>query len=206
MSRYRGAITRLSRRLGVILFPNSGSKAKAFHKKKYKPGMHGKNMRSKTSEYGKQLQEKQKARFMYGITEKQSRKYYENAKKSDNTTGPEYMTLLERRLDNAVFRSGLATTRPQARQIVSHGLLNLNGRRVSVPSIQVKEGDKIEVRQQKKNSKLFGEVKKGKYQAPKWIKSDLKNLSAEVIKVPSAEEIDSLKIINSQLIVEFYSK
>ncbi len=206
MSRYRGPITRISRRLGVILFANGASKTKAFHNKKYKPGMHGQNMRGKISEYGKQLREKQKARFMYGITEKQSRRYYKTAKNSNETTSEQYMRLLELRLDNVIFRAGLAATRPQARQIVSHGLLELNGQRVTVPSIQVKPGDKFIVREKKKNSPLFAEVKKKKYQAPKWIKSDLNNLSGEVINIPETDDIDGMKIIDPQLIVEFYSK
>lgn len=206
MSRYRGPITRLSRRLGVILFANGSSKAKAFHKKRYKPGMHGQKMSGKPSEYGKQLMEKQKARVMYGISEKQSRKYYAEAKKSKETTGEKYIQILETRLDNVIFRSGLATTRPQARQIVSHGLLSLNGKKVTTPSIQVKDGDKFEIRKSKKESPLFSEVKNNKYTAPSWLKVDLKNLSGEVIREPEVKEIDSMQVINPQLIVEFYSK
>lgn len=207
MSRYRGPITKLSRRLGVILFANGSSKTKTFHKKKYKPGHHGnQRMMGKVSEYGKQLMEKQKARFAYGITEKQSRRYYEEARKDENSTGPQYIILLESRLDNVIFRSGIAATRPQARQVVSHGLVMINGRRVTVPSIQVKPGDKFEVRKQKKDSPLFEEVKKSKYNAPKWLKVDHKNLSGEVITLPEKDDIDSFQVINPQLIVEFYSK
>jgi small subunit ribosomal protein S4 len=196
----------LSRRLGVVLFANGSSKSKAFHKKKYRPGMHGKKMSGKPSEYGKQLMEKQKARVMYGISEKQSQMYYEQAKKSPLATGFAYFQFLEQRLDNAVFRSGIATTRSQARQLVSHGLVKLNGRKVDVPSIQVKEGDKFEIKEQKKNSPLFAEIKKAKTSSPKWLKADLSELKGEVIKSPDEEDIDSLKIVNPQLIVEYYSK
>lgn len=206
MSRYRGPITKLSRRLGVILFANGASKSKAFNKKKYKPGMHGQNMRTKASEFGKQLMEKQKARHMYGITEKQSRRYYEEAKKSKSTTGEQYMQLLECRLDNTIFRAGIASTRTQARQVVSHGLIKLNGRKVTVPSIQVKPGDKFEVKENKKESPLFAEVKKGKHTAPSWLKVNSKSLSGEVVREPEIQEIDSIQAINPQLIVEFYSK
>jgi len=207
MSRYRGPITRLSRRLGVILFANGASKTKTFNKKKYKPGHHGnQRMMGKVSEYGKQLMEKQKARFAYGITEKQSRRYYEEARRHENSTGDQYIISLESRLDNAIFRSGLAATRPQARQIVSHGLLILNGHRVKSPSIQVKPGDKFEIRKQKKTSPLFEEIKKAKHNAPKWLKVDKNNLSGEIIALPEKDDIDIFQIINPQLIVEFYSK
>lgn len=204
MSRYRGPITRLSRRLGVILFDNGESKTKAFNKKRYKPGEHGQKRFSQLSEYNKQLQEKQKARFMYGIGEKQCRKYYQAASKSSEITGIKFMKLLERRLDNVIFKAGFAETRPQARQMVSHGLIKLNNRKVKVPSIQIKKGDKFEVKEKTKDSKLFEKVKKNKFKNPKWIKSDLKSLTGEAIDLPDDDDID--KSIESQLITEFYSK
>lgn len=204
MSRYTGPITRLSRSLGVMLFPNEGSKMKAFQRKNYKPGQHGQKRFSKSSEYKKQLQEKQKARFMYGISEKQSRKYYNQASKKTGVTGIEYMKILERRLDNAVFKAGLAMTRPQARQIVSHGLVKVNGRRAKTPSIMVEVGDKIEIREKSKSSKLFEEIKKTNFKNPKWISSNPKNLQAEILALPDKEDIESL--IEHQLITEYYSK
>lgn len=204
MSRYRGPITRLSRRLGVMLFANGKSKSKAFEKKNYKPGEHGQKRFSQPSEYNKQLQEKQKARFMYGISEKQSKKYYIMANKHTDVTGVKYMELLEQRLDNVVFRSGLAATRPQARQIVNHGILNKNGRRVSTPSLLVKVGDVIEIRPNRKKSKLFEQVANSKFKPPKWLKVDLKSLKAEVIALPDKDDIEH--VIDNQLITEYYSK
>ena len=204
MARYTGPITKLSRRLGVILFANGESKTKAFNKKNYKPGEHGQKRFSKMSEYKKQLFEKQKARFMYGISEKQSRKYYEIASKTEGITGEEYLKMLERRLDNVIFRSGIAATRPQARQMVSHGLVELNGRRVKTPSIIVKAGDKFNIRAKKASSKLFEESKTRDVKQPKWIKSDLKKLAGEVVSLPEKDDLE--RIINAQLITEFYSK
>ncbi|MDA1060886.1 MAG: 30S ribosomal protein S4 [bacterium] len=204
MSRYTGPITRLSRRLGVMLFSNGKSKTKAFEKKGYKPGEHGQKRFSQLSEYNKQLREKQKARYMYGISEKQSRKYYKLASSSDEITGMRYLQLLEQRLDNVVFRAGLASSRPQARQMVSHGLVVLNGTKVKTPSIQVKEGDKFEIRTKSKESKLFDSAKSAKHKTPKWLKSDLKGLQGEVIAHPDEDDIE--KIIEHQLITEYYSK
>lgn len=204
MSRYTGPITRLSRRLGVALFTNGGSKTKAFNKKNYKPGEHGQKRFSQISEYNRQLREKQKAKFMYGITEKQSRKYYVLASKSSEITGIKYLSLLEQRLDNTVYRAGLAETRPQARQIVSHGLVILNGRKVKTPSICVKPGDAIEIKPAMKGSKLFEELKAAKHKSPKWLKSDTASLKAEVTAVPDSDDIEH--IIDHQLITEYYSK
>jgi len=204
MSRYRGPITRISRRLGVMLFANGESKIKAFNKKKYRPGEHGQKRFRQASEYNKQLQEKQKARFMYGISEKQSKKYYQQASKSSEITGIKYLTLLESRLDNVIFRAGLASTRPQARQMVSHGIITVNGKKVKTPSIMVKIGDTFSVKEKMKKSKLFEELEKSKFKAPKWIKTDLSKLEGEVIALPGKDDLEP--IIDSQLITEFYSK
>ncbi len=204
MSRYRGPITRLSRRLGVILFTHGESKTKAFNKKNYKPGEHGQKRFSQASEFNKQLKEKQKARFMYGITEKQSKKYFDQASKSAEITGIKYLSLLEQRLDNTLYRAGLANTRPQARQIVSHGIVLLNGKKVKTPSISVKPGDKIEVKEKAKASKLFEDIKKAKVKTPKWVNSNISQLQAEVIAFPDRDDIET--IIDHQLITEFYSK
>lgn len=204
MSRYTGPITRLSRRLGVVLFTNGESKNKAFQKKNFKPGQHGQKRFSQMSEYSRQLLEKQKARFMYCITEKQSRKYYEMASKTNEVTGVKYLSLLETRLDNVIYRSGIAQTRPQGRQLVSHGLVMLNGKRVNTPSIQVKIGDKFEVMPKKKDSKLFEEMKKAKMKSPKWMKVELPLLKGEVTAIPGKDDIEN--IIEHQLITEYYSK
>lgn len=204
MSRYRGPITRLSRRLGMMLFANGESKTKAFNNKNYKPGEHGQKRFRQMSEYAKQLQEKQKARFMYGISEKQCRNYYAKASKTTGVTGEAFMMLLERRADNTVFRSGLSATRTQARQIVSHGLIKINGRKAKTPSIQIKEGDVLEVVEKRKSSKLFESVASSKTKTPKWIKSDLKALKVEIVALPDKDDIE--QGIDSQLITEFYSK
>jgi len=204
MSRYTGAVTRLSRRLGTMLFTNAGSKLKAFQKKGYKPGQHGQKRFAQISEYNKHLQEKQKARFMYGVSEKQFANYFKVAQKSGEATGVKFMKLLEQRLDNTIFRAGIGSTRPQARQLVSHGLIKLNGKRASVPSIQIKVGDKFEVTENKKSSKLFENIDKKKFKAPKWIKMDPKGLSGEVIAPLDKDDIE--QAIDNQLITEFYSK
>ncbi len=204
MSRYRGPVTRQSRRLGIMLFTNGESKTKAFNKKRYKPGEQGQKRFTQLSEYNKQLQEKQKARFMYGISERQSRKYYKLAAASDEVTGLKYMKLLEQRLDNVVYRAGLADTRPQARQMVSHGIIKINGRKAKTPSIQVKVGHKFEVQEKSKNSKLFETIKKSKARYPKWLNGDPKTLKGEVIALPDKDDVE--KGINNQLITEFYSK
>ncbi|MBL4694874.1 30S ribosomal protein S4 [Candidatus Gracilibacteria bacterium] len=206
MSRYTGPVTRISRRLGVMLFSGKGkSKEKAFLKKNYKPGEHGqKRFRSKPSEYSKQLQEKQKARFLFGISEKQSKKYFVMAAKSDKITGAKYLEILETRLDNVLYRAGIGSSRPQARQMASHGLIKLNGKRIKTPSILVKTGDTFEVVESKKGSKLYEENKNDNVKAPKWLKVDLKNLKGEVIAMPQKDDIE--QIIEHQLITEFYSK
>lgn len=204
MSRYRGPITRISRRLGIMLFSNGESKIKAFNKKKYRPGEHGQKRFRQASEYNKQLQEKQKARFMYGISEKQSKKYYNMASKSDEITGVKYLKLLEQRIDNVIFRSGIASTRPQARQLVSHGLITLNGKKIKTPSILVKVGDKFAVKEKSKKSKLFEGLAKAKVKSPKWLTVDLSKLEGEVIALPQQDDLE--QIIDSQLITEFYSK
>lgn len=204
MARYTGPITRLSRRLGVILFANGESKTKAFNKKNYKPGEHGQKRFGQISEFNKQLREKQKAKFMYGISEKQCYKYYEIASKSEEITGIQFMKLLEQRLDNVIFRAGIGMTRPQARQFVSHGLVKLNGKRVKTPSIMTKTGDTFEIIQKKKDSKAFESSKKAKFKTPKWLKVDLGLLKGEVIAALDKDDID--QTIDPQLITEFYSK
>lgn len=204
MSRYRGPLVRKARRYGVMLFNNGNSKQNAFKKRKYAPGQHGRSSFKSLSEYGKQLQEKQKARFMFGITEKQFRKYYQKAAKAEGVTGTELLKGLERRLDNLVYRSGFASTRRQARQLVTHGHFELNGRRVDIPSIEIKVGDKLVVRTKSQKSPLFEEIKKQKDASVKWINADNGKLTIEVIALPGEDDVES--IINPQMIVEFYSK
>lgn len=204
MSRYTGPKARLVRRFGVNLF-DSDKFSKILEKRPHGPGLHGKNRVGKPSEFKKQLVEKQKLRFMYGVTEKQLRNYYLKASSSNDATDLALMKLLEKRLDNTVYRAGFAKTRAQARQMVGHGIFNLNGRRVSIPSIQIREGDKIEVREKLKSSPLFAEVKEDKkFDHARWLKSEQKSLKTEVLALPQNEDMD--KLIEASLIVEFYSK
>lgn len=205
MSRYTGPIVRKSRRYGAILFGNGKSKENAFNKRKYAPGQHGRGGFRSLSEYGKQLHEKQKARFAFGITEKQFSKYYVKADKMDGITGDNLLQLLESRIDNVIYRAGFAQSRRQSRQIASHGLVELNGRRINVPSIQVSVGDVITVRPKLQSSPLFNEIKATKKDlAPKWLEVDYSKLSIKVIALPDRDDFE--QIIDSQLIVEFYSK
>ena len=147
MSRYTGAVEKIERRLGVDLGLKGERRINgksAFEKRPYPPGQHGQR-RSKVSEYGLQLREKQKAKYMYGINEKQFRNLFKEANRREGNTGNNLIELLERRLDNVVFRCGLATTRRSARQLVSHGLILIDGKRIDIPSYETKQGQKVEI-------------------------------------------------------------
>ena len=158
------------------------------------------------SEYGLQLKEKQKAKFIYGVLERQFRGYYDKAKKMSGVTGENLLSLLERRLDNVVFRLGLANTRRQARQLVRHGHFTVNGKRVDIPSALVHEGDVIEVAEKSRASAFFKELKESSnaLSAPAWLTADQANLTGTVTRFPHREEIDVP--VNEQAIVELYSK
>lgn len=205
MSRYRGPVVRKSRRYGAMLFSNGKSKQNAFNKRKYPPGQHGRGGFKTLSEYAKQLMEKQKARFMFGLSEKQFRKYYKKAEKREGITGQELLRVLELRLDNVIYRAGLAATRRQARQIVTHGHIVLNGRRVDIPSIEVKPGDEFEVRAKNQTSPLYEDAKgKKKGDHAKWLEVEFGKLKGKVVGLPEDDDLE--RIIDAQLIVEFYSK
>lgn len=203
MSRYTGPKARLCRKFGTNIF-GPAKYDKILAKRNYAPGVHGKTRFGKKSEFGKQLEEKQKARMMFGLSEKQFEKYYLEATRIPGITGNNLLILLERRLDNAIYRAGFAVTRFQARQIANHGLVKVNGRRVNIPSLQLKTGDIVTVREKSQSSKLFEEVKKQKDKSPKWLNTDLKNLQFELKALPDKE--DTEHSINSQMVVEFYSK
>ena len=165
-----------------------------------------KRMSRKKSEYGLQLREKQKAKFIYGVLEKQFRAYYEKASRKQGQTGTNLMVLLESRLDNVIFRLGFARTRRESRQVVTHGHVIVNGRRVDIPSYQVKVGDVIEIREKTKESKMFSDVLEataGRV-VPKWLDLNKENGKATVVAVPEREDIDVP--VNEILIVELYSK
>jgi len=160
----------------------------------------------KVSEYGLQLKEKQKAKFIYGVLEKQFRGYYDKAKKMQGVTGENLLGLLERRLDNVVFRLGFANTRRQARQLVRHGHFTVNGKRVDIPSALVSVDDVIAVAEKSQSNAFFKELKEASnaLSAPAWLESDQANLSGKVVRFPARDEIDVP--VNEQAIVELYSK
>lgn len=206
MARYRGPVGKVSRRLGVGI---SDKGQRVLSKRPFPPGQHGPGARRRqVSDYGLQLMEKQKARYMYGVLEKQFRRLFEQASRRSGVTGEYLLSLLERRLDNVVYRLGLATTRAQARQIVSHGHITVNGRKTNVPSFTVKVGHIIGVRSQSRNRTYFrnlvdsGEL--SRYRPPDWLTLNAQELTGEVIALPRRE--DAEPGINEQLIVEFYSR
>lgn len=202
MARHIGPKIKPSRRFNEALTPKA---EKYLAKRPYRAGQHGQNP-LRSSEFGMQLREKQKAKVIYGIMEKQFRRYYERASKQVGVTGDALLRLLETRLDNIVFRLGFATTRAQARQLVSHGFFEVNGKKVNIPSYEVKVGDIIKVRDSKKKSAYMNNVAPAlaKHNAPEWLQLDASNMSGRYLSVPSAEQLD-LKI-NTQLIVEHYSR
>ncbi len=165
----------------------------------------GGNRRRKVSEYGTQLQEKQKVKFVYGVLEKQFRKYFERASKMDGPTGENMLKLLELRLDNVVFRLGLAKTRRMARQIVVHGHIRVNGNKVDIPSYSVKAGDVITLRQRSAEMEIFKSLREGTGMlTPKWLTFDAQNLTGSVNAIPAREDIDLQ--VQESMIVEFYSR
>jgi len=200
--RYTGPKAKLCRRLGVNLF-GTEKYTKILRNRQSKPGMHGAKF-SKKSEYGRQLEEKQKARYIFGISESQSGSYLKMALAQQGDTGQNFLRLLERRLDNVIYISQMAVTRPQARQMVTHGHFKLNGRRVDIPSILVRPGDKIELIEKFAKSPLYSGLDNVKDFSPKWLKVDLKKLTLEVLALPEQDDLE--KSIESQLIVEFYSR
>ncbi|MCD6539920.1 MAG: 30S ribosomal protein S4 [Candidatus Omnitrophica bacterium] len=210
MAKYTGSRCRLCRREGTKLFlkgEKCTSEKCPFSKRPYPPGMKGRLSSSKASYYALQLREKQKVKRIYGVLERQFRRYYQLASKSKGVTGKLLLQFLERRLDNVVFRLLFALSRSQARQIVRHGFVFVNGRRVDIPSFLVRVNDKIEIRS---NSKIIDIIKKNIETASKersvvsWLFLDKENLKAEVLRLPEKEDITAP--ISEQLIVELYSK
>lgn len=201
MARYRGPVGKVSRRLK---FGITEKGERQLNKRPYPPGMHGHAYHRKLSDYGIRQQEKQKARYAYGMLEKQFRSTFERARRSGGETGAEFFALLERRLDNAVYRLGWGITRAQARQLVSHGHIIVNGHKTDIPSYTVNEGDVIEVRQQSQKRPYFVQLAENlsTTSAPEWLSRD--GLSGKVVGLPRRE--DAEPDINPQLIVEFYSR
>jgi len=205
MARYRGPIAKISRRLNIALTDKA---QKVLNKRPFPPGQHGPTARRRQlSDYGMQLQEKQKARYMYGVLERQFRNLYSRAQRVPGETGAALFMLLERRLDNVVYRMGLATTRAQARQLVAHGHVTVNGRKTNIPSYTVRVGEKVAVRVESRKRVYFKtllEAKELLHRAPEWMRVTHADLTAEITALPRRE--DGEQGINEQLIVEFYSR
>lgn len=206
MAKYTCADCRQCRREGQKLFlkgERCTSKKCAMERRPVAPGQHGTG-RKKASEYSVQLREKQKAKRAYGLLEKQFRGYYEEAERMRGVTGENMLSLIERRLDNVVYRMGIGASRAQCRQIVNHGHITVNGKRVDIPSYQVKIGDVIAVGDTSKDNAIFKELRGARIVMPKWLEFDTESLVGKIIDSPKREDIDLN--INEQLIVELYSK
>ncbi|QGU00805.1 SSU ribosomal protein S4p [Candidatus Syntrophocurvum alkaliphilum] len=209
MGRYTAAVCRQCRREGEKLFLKGDrcySEKCAVERKSYIPGEHGQGRRQKPSEYGLQLREKQKTKRIYGVLEKQFHNYFQKADSQKGITGENLLVILERRLDNIVFRLGFASSRKEARQLVNHGHFLLNGRKANIPSMMVKSGDIIQVRENSRDSMKFQELKaQAAYKTPpEWLEVDVDNLTGKVLDLPERDQIDTA--VNEQLIVELYSR
>jgi small subunit ribosomal protein S4 len=204
MARHTGPKVKISRRLGVNVYENEKGR-RALDRRPYPPGEHGRSRRRQPSEYSLQLQEKQKAKYIYGLLERQFENLYKEANRQKGVTGENLLRMLEQRLDNIVFRAGWARTRPQARQFVNHGLIDVNGRRVDIPSARVRKGDVVSLRPKAKEmvvlrynlDTLDGIV-------PAWLETGEGGLQVTVRELPVREQIDVP--VREQLIVELYSK
>ena len=199
---------RQCRREGCKLFlkgERCTTKKCAMERRPVIPGQHGNSKRRVAfSEYGTQLREKQKVKRMYGVLERQFRDYYVDACKMKGVTGENMLSLIERRLDNVVYRMGIGASRKQARQIVNHGLITVNGRRVNIASYQVKAGDVVAIKENKQNNEMFKDLRGSKVVMPKWVEFDPNTFVGKVVTLPVREDIDA--DIKEQLIVELYSR
>jgi len=201
MARYTGPRTKVSRRARQLLDEN---KAKYFDRRPYPPGQHGRG-RIRESQYQIQLREKQKLKFIFGVLEKQFRRYYKNAAKASGITGTNLLVILETRLDNVVYRSGLASTRPQARQLVNHAHFLVNGKKVDIPSYSVRPGDVVTVKERSKDIlPIQHAIDTVGRSVPDWLNVDTGDRKITVDTLPAREQIDIE--IKEQLIVELYSK
>jgi small subunit ribosomal protein S4 len=208
MARYRGPVEKLERRFGVSLNLKGERRLagkSALEKRPYAPGQHGQR-RKKVSEYGLQLNEKQKAKFMYGISEKQFRNLFKEANRQEGNTGANLIALLETRLDNVVYRMGFATTRRFARQLVTHGHILVDGKRVNIPSFRVKAGQKIEIREKSKNNVQIKRAIELTNQTGivDWVDLDKDKLFGIFTRIPQRSEVEIP--VEERLIVELYSK
>ena len=206
MARYTGPSCRLCRREGQKLFLKGErcySSKCALEKRAYAPGQHGQN-RKKASNYGLQLREKQKAKRFYGLQETQFRNLFDKAARMQGQTGANLLIMLETRLDNAVFRMGFASSRKEARQLVTHSHFTVNGKKVNIPSYQLKAGDVVAVKAKSQSSPKFKEIKEMTISTPEWVSMDTDKLEGKVLSIPTREMIDTP--VAEHLIVELYSK
>ena len=206
MARYTEANCRLCRREGQKLFLKGErcySPKCAIERRNYAPGQHGQS-RKKMSDYGTQLREKQKTKRFYGMQETQLRNLFDKASRKKGITGENLLILLESRLDNVVFRLGFASSRKEARQLVTHNHFTVNGKKVNIPSYEVKAGDVIKVKEKSTNSPKFKEVKEMSITVPSWLTVDVEKLEGKVVSLPTRSEIDTP--VAEHLIVELYSK
>jgi len=209
MARYINAVCKLCRREGEKLFlkgPRCTTPKCALTKRNYAPGQHGQGRRQKLSNYGLQLREKQKAKWMYGVLEKQFRRYFEIASKSKGVTGKVLLQLLERRLDNVIFRLGWGLSRSQSRQLVRHNFIYVNSRRVNIPSYLINKNDIIQLKSKEEAKKKIRENLEltRERSIPSWLECDPNELKAKVLRLPEKDDIQ--QPIQEQLIVELYSK
>jgi small subunit ribosomal protein S4 len=211
MARYTGPVCKLCRREREKLLLKGErcfTPKCALERRDYAPGVHGRQrqFRRKESDYGLQLREKQKARRIYGILERQFRRYFKEAERRKGLTGVNLLVILESRLDNVVYRLGFADSRPQARQLVRHGHFDVNGRKTDIPSFLVKEGDVIAVRERSKKLTYFRDLSAviEHKVVPEWLSLDISKMEGRVLTLPAREDIDAS--LNEQLIVEYYSR
>lgn len=200
MARYLGPTYKKSRRFGFSVLENG----KELAKKPYAPGEHGQDRRKKLSNYGVQLQEKQKVKFMYGLSEKQMEKTFEKAVKMKGVNGENLLKLLESRLDNLVYRIGFATTRKGARQLVNHGHVTVNGKRVDIPSYQVKPGDVISLMENDKEMAIVKSSLEALHNRVEYISYDDKKMEATYVRMPERSELNA--DIDEALIIEYYNR
>jgi ribosomal protein S4 len=200
MSRYTGSRNKQARRVGFSLLENG----KELARRPYGPGQHGQDRKGKLSNYGEQLKEKQKVRFMYGVNERQFRKTFNEAAKMKGIHGENFLKLLESRLDNVVYRLGLSTTRRGARQLVNHGHITVNGNKVDIPSYRVKVGDTVAVKENSKDHKAIKASLEKITKRVEFVTFDDKKLEGKLVRLPERSELNA--DINESLIVEFYNR
>ena len=200
MSRYTGSSYKQARRTGISLLENG----KELARRPYGPGQHGQDRKGKLSNYGEQLKEKQKVRFMYGVNERQFRKTFNEAAKMKGIHGENFLRLLESRLDNVVYRLGLSTTRRGARQLVNHGHITVNGNKVDIPSYRVKVGDTVAVKENSKDHKAIKASLEKVTKRVEFVTFDDKKLEGKLVRLPERSELNA--DINESLIVEFYNR